>query len=121
MTTPVTNAANRRKAQRHARSLRVSWRVLGNRDYSYGEAMLKDISTDGLAVQVDTYCRQGTVVIVQIDGAADPFCGPMLLQAQWSRELPPIAGGNPTYLMGCSFTSPLTEKDLKAFLEPPRR
>ena len=54
MTSTHTQKTNRRKAQRHERPLRISWRVLGNRDYHFGEAALKDISTGGLAMHVDT-------------------------------------------------------------------
>ncbi len=113
MTTSKTITAERRKVKRHARSLRVSWRQLGNRDFHFGEAALKDIGTEGLALQVDRRCPKGTVVIVRFDGAADE---PLLLQATWSSELPNKTG-TPTFLMGCSFTSPLPEKNLKALLE----
>jgi hypothetical protein len=106
----------RRKAGRHARSLKISWRVLGNRDLRFGEAALTDIGTAGLALRVDQFCRKGTVVIVQFDGAEERFADPMLLQAEWSSELQPAKAGTPTYLMGCSFTSPLREEDLKALL-----
>ena len=85
MTTP-TKVAERRKAQRQARSLRISWRVLGNRHLRYGEAALKDIGTEGLALQVDQLCPKGAVVIVQFEGAAGQFAEPMLLQAEQSTE-----------------------------------
>jgi hypothetical protein len=114
MTTTGTKSTDRRKAERQTRSLRISWRVLGNRDLRFGEAALKDIGTDGLALQVDRSCPKGTVVIVQFE-AAERFAEPMLLRAEWSRELPP-KGETSTYLVGCSFTSPLPEKDLKALL-----
>jgi len=120
MTTTQTKSAERRKAGRHARSVRISWRVLGNRSFRYGEAALKDIGTDGLALQVDQLCPKGTVVIVQFEGAEERFAEPMLLLAQWSRELKPTKDETPTYLMGCSFTSPLREMDLKALLASAR-
>jgi hypothetical protein len=116
MTTIQTKSAERRKAQRHGRGLRICWRVLGNRHLRFGEAALKDIGTDGLALKVEQPCPKGTVVIVQFAGAEGPFAEPMLLQAEWSSELPPADAGAPTYLVGCSFTSPLPEKDLKALL-----
>jgi len=116
MTTTQTKSAERRKAGRHVRSVQISWRVLGNRTLRFGEAALKDIGTDGLALQVDQFCPKGTVVIVQFTGAQERFAEPMLLQAEWSRELKATKAETPTYLMGCSFTSPLREKDLKALL-----
>jgi hypothetical protein len=120
MATLQTQKVNRRKQQRHPRLLRISWRMLGNRDFRFGEAHLKDISTGGLAMHVDASCRKGTVVIVQMDGLPEPFFGPWLLQAAWSRELP-AQNGKPAYLMGCSFTSPLQEKELEALLEAARK
>jgi hypothetical protein len=115
-----TQTTTRRKAQRHVRTLRISWRTLGNRDFRFAEAELKDISTGGLAIHVDTLCRKGTVVIVQLDGLPEPYFGPWLLQAAWSRSLPPTQG-RPVYLMGCSFTTPLQEKELQGLLEAARR
>src|SRR5262245_27819919 len=106
--------ADQGKARRYALSLRLSWRVLGNRDLCYGEATLKDISTGGLALQVDQRCPRGTVVIVQFEEAEKLLGEPMLLQAKWSRKLPQTIGGTRRYLMGCSFTTPLQEKDLEA-------
>jgi hypothetical protein len=116
MTTTPTKSAERRKAERHGCSLRISWRVLGNRHLRFGEAALKDIGTNGLALQVDQFCPKGTVVIVQFPEAVECFAEPMLLQADWSSELQPSGAGTPTYLVGCSFTSPLREQDLKALL-----
>jgi len=110
--------AQRRKVERHAHNLRVSWRLLGNRDLHFGEAALKDIGTNGLALQVDRSCPKGTVVIVRFEGAADE---PLLLQAAWSSELPATRAGTPTYLMGCSFTSPLPKKDLERLLESAKK
>ena len=120
MTSTHTQTTNRRKAQRHEHPLRISWRVLGNRDYHFGEAALKDISTGGLAIQVDTLCRKGTVVIVKLDGLPEPYVGPWLLQAAWSQDLP-AEHDKPAYLVGCSFTSPLQEKELQALLEAARK
>src|SRR5262249_40668501 len=102
MTSTQTHKTNRRKQQRHPRLLRISWRMLGNRDFRFGEAPLKDISTGGLAMFVDTPCRKGTVVIVQMEGLPEPFFGPWLLQAAWSKDLS-AEKGKPAYLMGCSF------------------
>ena len=120
MTTVQTKTANRRKAQRHAHSLQITWRKLGNRDFHYGAACLKDISTGGMAVEVDTDCRKGTVVIVQL-GLGAPFDGPILLQTEWSRELSTDADASPSFLMGCSFTTPLHDKELQALLEAARK
>lgn len=120
MTTVPTKTANQRKAPRHARSLRISWRMLGNRDFRYGAACLKDISTGGLAVEVDQQCRKGTVVIVEL-GLGAPFDGPLLLQTEWSREQPTNAGAPARFLMGCSFTTPLQEVELQALLEAARK
>jgi hypothetical protein len=120
MTSTHTQTTNRRKPQRHARPLRISWRVLGNRDYHFAEAALKDISTGGLAMHVDKVCGKGTVVIVQLDGLPEPYVGPWLLQAVWSKDLP-AQHGKPAYLVGCSFTAPLQEKDLQALLEAARK
>jgi hypothetical protein len=117
MTTTQTKSAERRKTTRHARSLRISWRVLGNRDFRFGEAALKDISTTGLALHVDQFCPKGALVIVQFEGAAERLAEPMLLKAEWSSELQPVKAGAPTHMVGCSFTSPLSEKDLQALLE----
>src|SRR5437763_9104107 len=111
MSTTRTKPAERRKAVRQARSLPISWRLLGNRHLRFGDAALKDIGKDGLALQVDRFCPKGTVVIVQFEGAAGRFAEPLLLRAEWSKELEPTKGATPTYLMGCSFTSPLPEKD----------
>jgi len=116
MTTTATKSGDRRKAQRHARSVRISWRVLCNRDFRFGEAALKDVGTDGLALQIDRECRKGTVVIVQFEGVAERFAEPMLLQAEWCSELQRTQAGAPAYLVGCSFTSPMREQDLKALL-----
>jgi PilZ domain len=110
-------ASERRKAERQPRSLRIAWRQLGNRDLHFGEAALRDIGTDGLALQVDRRCPKGTVVIVMFEGAADE---PLLSQAVWSSELPVKKDEPPSYLMGCTFTSPLLEKDLRALLESAR-
>src|SRR5262245_17844427 len=109
-------SADERKAGRHALSLQISWRVLGNRDLRFGEATLKDISTGGLALQVDQRCPRGTVVIVQFEEAEKLLGEPMLLQAKWSRKLPQTIAGTRRYLMGCSFTTPLQEKDLETLL-----
>ena len=106
----------RRKATRHAGSLQISWRLLGNRHMRFGEAALKDLGTTGLALQVDTSCPKGTVVIVQFEGAKEPFAEPMLLRAEWSKMLQPTKSEAPTYLVGCSFTTPLREQELNALL-----
>jgi hypothetical protein len=111
MTIPKTQS-DRRKAGRQAHSLRMSWRMLGSRDLRFGGAALKDIGTDGLALQIDRPCPKGTVVIVQFEGAAEP----MLLRAEWASELQPTQAETMTYLIGCSFASPLGEKDLKTLL-----
>jgi PilZ domain len=116
MTITQTKSAERRKAERHGRSLQIAWRVLGNRHLRFGEAALKDIGTDGLALKVDQFCPKGTVVILQFAEAAERCAEPMLLKAEWSSELKPTEAGIPTYLMGCSFISPLLDKDLKALL-----
>ena len=116
MTITQTRLTERRKAARHGPNARISWRVLGNRHFRFGEAALKDISTDGLALQVDEFCPKGTVVIVQFADASERSAEPMLLQAKWTRELQPTQAGTQTYLMGCSFTSPLRENDLKTLL-----
>jgi hypothetical protein len=104
--------SERRKADRQLRGLRVAWRQLGNRDFHFGVAALKDIGTDGLALQIDRYCPKGTVVIVQFEGTDNP----LLLQAAWSK-LSSTNDGTPAYLMGCTFTTPLLAKDLKTLLE----
>src|SRR5947209_5568171 len=114
-TRTLPNLAERRKATRQARCSRISWRLLGNRDFHFGEAALKDIGTDGLALQVDRLCPKGTVIIVQFEQAATPLCEPMLLRSEWSEPLPASAEG-PAFLMGCSFTSPLKDNELKALL-----
>ncbi len=90
--------------------------ALGNRDFRFGQAALKDICTTGLALQVDKDCPKGTLVIVQFEGMEKGVAEPMLLQAMWSSVLPPTKAGTPTYVVGCSFTSPLGETDLKALL-----
>jgi hypothetical protein len=113
--TSSTKSAERRKAGRQVRSLRICWRALGNRHLRFGQADLKDIGTQGLALQVDQDCPKGTVVIVQFEAAAC-FAEPMLLRAEWSREVHPTSGGTKTYLLGCSFTSPFSEKDLQALM-----
>src|SRR4051794_13576203 len=118
MTTHV-RTAERRKTIRQPRSLRLSWRALGNRDFSYGAAALQDISTDGLAIQVDQCCKKGTVVIVQFE-AAERWADPLLLRAEWCRGPEATKDGASTYLVGCSFTSPLTAAELKALLESAR-
>lgn len=107
----------RRKAARQPRSLRISWRLLGNRDFHFGAAALKDIGTDGLALQVDQLCSRGTIVIVQFEGTDEP----LLLQTAWSNEIPPANGGAAAYLMGCAFTSPVLEEDLQALLEKAKK
>jgi PilZ domain len=118
MTSSNTRRTERRKAERQSRSLPLTWRQLGNRDFHFGEAALKDIGTDGLALRVDRFCPKGTVVIVRFEGAADE---PLLLQAAWSSELP-LTDDEPTaYLMGCTFTSPLSEKDFKTLLESAKK
>ena len=114
--TTQTKSAERRKAERHGHCVRVSWHLLGNRHLRFGEAALKDIGTDGLALMVDQLCRKGTVVIMQFAEVAEQFAEPMLLQAEWSREVEPAKAGTPAYMVGCSFTSPLSERDLKALL-----
>jgi PilZ domain len=116
MDTTQTTPEERRKAQRFGRSLKVAWRVLGNRTMHFGDAPLKDIGTDGLSLQVDLYCPKGSVVIVQFAGVGGIFTEPILLQTQWCNDLPATRDGTPTYLMGCSFTSPLSDKDLRALL-----
>jgi hypothetical protein len=116
MSTNVNRSADRRKAARHARNLQISWRVLGNRDYHFGEAALKNIGAQGMALRVDRHCPNGTLVIVQFEigrGSVEP----MLLRTEWSGEAEPAKGGTVTYLVGCSFTTPLSEEELKALLE----
>lgn len=114
MTTHV-RSAERRKTIRQPRCLRLSWRALGNRDFSYGAAALQDISTDGVAMQVEQFCKKGTVVIVQFE-AAGRWADPMLLRAEWCRGPEHAKDGATTYLVGCSFTSPLTAGELNALL-----
>jgi hypothetical protein len=101
--------AERRKAQRHRPHARVSWRVLGDRD-SRGTAELKDISTHGLALIADRSCKAGTVLVVELQGAAD--AEPMLLRAEWVKQ----QSGN-KWQIGCSLTSSLTEQELRAFFK----
>jgi hypothetical protein len=86
----------------------------------YGEAALKDISTHGLALHVDQMCATGTIVIVKFEGLPGPLGDPILTQVAWSTEQPAKAGSR-SYLMGCSFSTPLPEKDLKALLEAAQR
>ena len=118
MTTTDAKAAERapeRPAKQ--RSLRISWRVLGNRHLRFGEAALKDIGTNGLALQVDQSLRakepwsscsseQRRVTIVPSPCCCKPS-GPANQAADEGRDAP-------AYLVGCSFTSPLTEKELQA-------
>jgi hypothetical protein len=121
MTNALTRSPERRKSPRQAPRLRVSWRVLGNRHMRFGEAALKDIGTCGLALHVDQLCPVGTVVIVQFEGVAEEFAEPMLLQAAWSNE-PPRKNDEPaTYLLGCSFTTPLGADHLTGLLEAARK
>ena len=47
MTSTHTQTTNRRKTQRHAHPLRISWRVLGNRDYHFAEAALNGTKISG--------------------------------------------------------------------------
>ncbi len=87
--------------------------MLGNRHFRFGEAALKDMGTNGLALQVDESCAKGTIVIIQFEGSDEP----LLSQAAWCTELPSTSTGTSTYLLGCAFTSPLLQKDLKVLLE----
>jgi hypothetical protein len=120
MSTIPNRTAERRKAARLPRSLRISWRLLGNRDFRFGEAALKDISTTGMALQVDQSCGKGSLIIVQFDGTGDRCGEPILLRTEWAREADRAPDGTATYLVGCSFTSPFTEKELKALLDSAR-
>src|SRR5947209_1170782 len=92
----------RRKAKRQRPYIRVSWRVLGDRDGRFSPAEFKDIGRGGLALIVDRPCKQGTVVVVQVQGVEDD---PLLLRVEWSREHTPNK-----WLVGCSFTSTLTDE-----------
>jgi len=106
---PAPARANQRRAHRHRSGAQVSWRVLG-RDSAFSTGELKDISTGGLALVVDRSCKPGTVVVVvQLHGGAT--AEPMLLRAEWAKQQSDSA-----WLLGCSFTSPLTEKETQAFL-----
>jgi hypothetical protein len=116
MTTRPTRPMERRKTERHRRCLRVAWRVLGNRHLSFREAPLKDVGSDGLALQVDEVCLQGAVVVVQFEGAGEVLGQPLLMRACWCSELTTGGSGMPAYLLGCSFTSPLAERELGALL-----
>ena len=120
MITTQMTSGERRKGQRHGRSLLVAWRVLGNRTMGFGDAPLKDIGCEGLSLHVDTYCPKGSVVIVQFAGLDGIFAEPMLLQTQWCNDLPATKNGPPAYLMGCSFTVPLSDKDLRELLASAR-
>src|SRR5438045_820677 len=53
MSATRTKPAERRKAVRQARSLPISWRLLGNRHLRFGDRVLTDIRTDGLPFQTD--------------------------------------------------------------------
>src|SRR5438034_625507 len=83
---PEEATAERRKTKRHRLGIRVSWRVLGERDSRYCAADLKDVGTDGLGLIVRRHCKCGTVVVVQLQGAPD--AEPMLLRAEWAKEEP---------------------------------
>ncbi len=116
MTNAETTPGDRRKTARHAGSWKVAWRALGNRHLHFGEASVKDIGTDGLALNVDHFCPKGAVVIVQFEKLGPAFAEPLLLQAQWCREVPLRGSGNSAYLVGCSFAAPLANKDLYPLL-----
>jgi hypothetical protein len=121
MTTSPIALAERRKTQRHGCTLPVAWRLLGNRDLRFGEAPLKDISCDGLSLQVDQICSKNAVIIVQFAAEEPAFAEPMLLQARWCKELPPDTESDmPVYQIGCSFAQPLLDQDLQALLAAPR-
>ena len=116
MTTTRIRPGERRKAERHQGRLKIAWRVLGNRHLHFGEAPLKDIGADGLCLQVDQPCPKGAVVIIQFQELGGAFAEPMLLQVQWCKELPLVGSSSSAYLVGCSFTAPLADKDLKTLL-----
>jgi hypothetical protein len=96
--------------------LQIAWRVLGNRHMHFGEAPLGDVGTDGLSMHVDQPCPKGAVVVVQFQQLGGAFVEPLLLQVQWCKELASVGSNSCSYLVGCSFTAPLADKDLKALL-----
>src|SRR5438105_2976542 len=104
----------RRKVKRQRPQVRVWWRMLGDREGRPATAELKDIGTGGLALVVDRPCKQGTVVVVEIQGAEE--AEPLLLKAEWSKQ----EAGN-KWLIGCSATCPLTDEDVQAFVRIARK
>ena len=120
MSTIETSVAEGRTANRQSCSLPIAWRVLGNRHRGFQAATLQDIGTDGLSLEVDQLCSTGSVVIIQFAGATGHLAEPMLLQAQWCKELPATANGKPAYRVGCGFVSPLSDQDLQTVLALPQ-
>jgi PilZ domain len=112
----AVSSSERRSSARHPRALKVKWRVLGARDYSYAAAMLHNVSTTGLALLFDETFPAGTVLIVQLEGVAEKYAEPMLLRVEWSTQQK-----NKKWQVGCSFSCPLSEDDLKALLESARK
>jgi hypothetical protein len=102
----------RRKSIRHVYNLRVQWRILGSRDYSYVPGTAQDISTSGLGLIFSALCNPGTLLIVQPEGVAEKFAEPILLRVEQATQM-----NDKTWKVGCSFSTPFSEKDLAELLE----
>jgi hypothetical protein len=113
MTMPSVQRSTRelRTAKRHARGLRVQWRVLGARDYTFHEGTTANISTTGMALLVDEDCKPGTVLMVQPLGVDAKLAETRLLTITWS-----CLQMNNQWRVGGSFSLPYKEEELRALL-----
>src|SRR5262245_35154712 len=96
----IKKPGDRRRAARRPCTLALSWRKLG-RDRDFVSSPVKDISTNGLTLELDESTPVGSVLIVRFEGAPGRLAEDVLLKVERVRE---TAGKK--WTTGCTFTSP---------------
>jgi PilZ domain len=108
---PELQIVNRRGARRYPSTLEASCRRLQSRPDQW-PAMIQDISTTGVRLELDRRFEAGTVLSLDVLSEQDAVASSLLMRVCWVRD----AQEN-KWSVGCAFHKPLSADELDTLLE----
>lgn len=102
---------DRRAHDRYDHTRAVSFRLLGKTEDGPFWGTLENVSRSGLCLSVDTECRRGSVLVLQMDAAIGRFIRAVLLRVARTTKLE-----NGRWQLGCTFVLPLEEPEIQVLL-----
>lgn len=104
-------ADDRRGSLRHRCNLSTSWRLLGHEGRQPWTATMVDLSNRGIGLLSSEPLERGTVVVITLEDCRQSFT-----RSLFARVARTVAQPGGEWLVGCSFTRPLDEEQLRTLL-----